>query len=104
MATGTSHFQYICDSYTLSLPFNRYEAINPSFECPEHNDDSLSVPLSTAVRSYFKIFKETDLHFLHLNASSLLTNLVQLKLIALKSNTAILSVSDTWLDNSVSEL
>lgn len=103
--SGTSNFQYLCDSCSLlSLPFNHCESLNSSFECPEQNDPTKFVQFPSVVKEdCFKIFNEKGLHFLHLNARSLLPKISELKLIALKSKAAIISISETWLDDSVTD-
>ena len=43
------------------------------------------------------------LHFLHLNIRSLLPKLDEIRLIVKESNAAIFGLTETWLDNSVSD-
>ena len=47
-------------------------------------------------------FKRKGLYFTHLNIRSLLPKLSQLKLTIKDTNTAVLSFSETWLDDSIS--
>ena len=47
------------------------------------------------------MFKTKGLHFLHLNARSLLPKMSELKLVAIRTKAAILSITETWLDETV---
>ena len=49
------------------------------------------------------MFPEKGLHFLHLNARSLLPKISELKLIASKFKGAVLSITGTWLDSSITD-
>ena len=51
----------------------------------------------------FDCFKRKGLHFLHINCRSLISKLDQLKLLAQKTKAAIICVSETWLDSSVTD-
>ena len=50
---------------------------------------------------HFECFKRKGLHFNHLNARSLLNKISELRLIASKTRAAVISLSETWLDDSV---
>ena len=58
---------------------------------------------SSADPDHFQCFSRKGLHFLHINARSLLPKMSELRLIANKSCAAVISVTETWLDHSVSE-
>lgn len=49
----------------------------------------------------FQCFNQKGLHFIHINARSLLNKIAELQLIANKSKAAIISVTETWLDDSI---
>lgn len=51
--------------------------------------------------SYFQCFQSKGLHFIHLNVRSLLPKIDELKIIARKSKGAVISITETWLDDSV---
>ena len=94
---------FLCDNSLWSvLPFadlqlHDEEPIN--LACVRSYDDE-NPPVDPSI---FDCFKTRGLHFLHLNARSLLPHLEELKLIAHKSNAAVIGISETWLDDSVSD-
>ena len=56
---------------------------------------------SEAEPEHFQCFRKKGLHFIHLNARSQLKKVPELKLIANKTKAAVISVTETWLDDSV---
>ena len=57
-----------------------------------------------ADRDSFSHFQRKGLHFLHLNARSLLPKIEELKLIAKKSRAAVIGITESWLDSSVEDI
>ena len=55
------------------------------------------------IDNHYDVFCKKGLHFLHLNARSLLPKLVEIKTLALQSNAAVIGISETWLDDSISD-
>ena len=51
----------------------------------------------------YEPFRKKGLHFLHLNAGSLLSKLSDVRLLVNNSKAAVLAVSETWLDGSVTD-
>ena len=51
----------------------------------------------------FQCFTKKGMHFLHLNARSLLPKISELKLIAKMTRATVISVTETWLDSSVTD-
>ena len=51
----------------------------------------------------FDCFKRKGMHFIHLNARSMFHKLSELKLLAMKSKTAILAITETWLDSTYTD-
>ena len=51
----------------------------------------------------FDCFKRKGLHFVHLNARSMYHKLSELKLLVMKSNLAVLSITESWLDSSYTD-
>ena len=51
----------------------------------------------------YEPFSKKGLHFLHLNARSLLSKLSDVRLLVNNSKAAVLAVSETWLDGSVTD-
>ncbi|KAJ8287062.1 hypothetical protein GJAV_G00046610 [Gymnothorax javanicus] len=68
----------------------------PSQEDPTPNN-------SQADDSQWQCFRKRGLHFLHLNARSLLPKIEEFRLVARRSNAAVIGVTETWLDNSVED-
>ena len=52
---------------------------------------------------FFDCFKSKGLHFLHLNARSLLPKIEELRLVAQNSHAAVIGITETWLDHSVTD-
>ena len=48
----------------------------------------------------FDCFKRRGLHFIHINARSMLHKLTEIKLLALKIKPAVITISESWLDES----
>ena len=53
--------------------------------------------------SPFQCLRRKGLHFLHLNARSVISKLVDLKRISQEARPAVLAVSESWLDSSVTD-
>jgi hypothetical protein len=53
--------------------------------------------------SEYKIFKNRGLHFLHVNVRSLLPKIKDIRLLAQNSHAACIGISETWLDETVSD-
>ena len=49
----------------------------------------------------FDCFKKRGLHFVHLNARSILPKMEELDILALSTKAAIIAVTETWLDNTI---
>ena len=52
----------------------------------------------------FDCFKRRGLHFIHINARSMFYKLTEIKVLALKIKPAVISISESWLDESVTDL
>lgn len=50
---------------------------------------------------HYQCFSKKGMHFIHLNARSLLPKISELRYLANKTTAAIISVTETWLDSSV---
>ena len=51
----------------------------------------------------FERFQTKGLHFLHINTHSLLPKLDELRHIAIKSKASVIGITETWLDDSVTD-
>ena len=49
----------------------------------------------------FDCFKKRGLHFVHLNARSILPKMEELNILAHSTNATIIAVTETWLDNTI---
>ena len=81
-----------------SLPFANIDIHNEYFETQTLNTNTV-VP-SQVPKQFFECFKKKGLHFIHLNARSMYNKMSEIKLITKESNPAVLSITETWLDDS----
>ncbi len=98
-----SSILYTCDLCSFdSLPFNRCESFSPFFESDDEINppDFINLP-STLKEDCFHAFKNKGLHFIHLNARSLLPKISELKIVAQRTTAAVISISETWLDETI---
>jgi len=51
----------------------------------------------------FQCFRCRGLHFLHLNVRSLLPKISEIKIVAQQSNPAVICISESWLDSSITD-
>jgi hypothetical protein len=51
----------------------------------------------------FTCFNRRGLHFIHLNTRSLLPKITELRIIAQKTKAAVISITESWLDESISD-
>ena len=58
---------------------------------------------SEADESKFECFTRKGMHFLHLNSRSLLPKISEIRLLAEKSRAAVIAITETWLDNTISD-
>ena len=98
LSTQDGKFTFYCRKCT----FDFLPDINISDNNSEIPDSSHSLP-SEAGNDHFQCFSQTGMHFLHLNARSILPKISELKLIAETSRATVISVSETWLDSSVTD-
>lgn len=56
---------------------------------------------SACKQQYEHVFSAKGLHFLHLNARSLLPNIDEIRLLALNLNVGVICVTESWLDSSI---
>ena len=93
---------FICSECSIhTLPFSAEDSINlsPSDDNP---DENITTP-SEADPEHFTCFRRKGLHFIHLNVRSLISKISELRYIAVKTNAAVICLSETWLDDSVSD-
>ena len=97
LATSQEEFSFICDKCVSNIfPFQHCD-----IDCDETDSAHRDAPTLEGVNLDFA--KQKGLHFLHLNARSILPKMTDLRLLANKCNATVIGVSETWLDNSVSD-
>ena len=95
LVQDNTDFSYMCDNCLIkNLPFNR----------EDFSDDSQNIKLDnppSTYTDYFTKFKKKGLHFIHCNARSLLPKLSEVKIVAMKTEAAVISITESWLDESI---
>lgn len=84
----------------LILPFTSSDTIDAS---SGGSDEAHAAGTTSFDPDLFDSFKRRGLHFIHINARSLPPKLSELQLIAQKTNAATISVTESWLDSSISD-
>ena len=105
---GTSDNEWLCTYCTLqSLPsfsdsfFNNNTSLLDCNGIDEINQDQ---DYDTPQYNPFENIKSSKgLNFLHLNTRSLTSKIPEIEKIARESNAAVICITETWLDNSVTE-
>ena len=90
---------------------NLYEHL--PFSSEKHVDDGFYLTSQTASiendnnftenTSEFKVFEKGGLHFLHINANSILSKIEEVRLIAHKTNIAVIGITESKLESTVSD-
>ncbi|CAC5410122.1 unnamed protein product [Mytilus coruscus] len=104
MLEGKYH-HFLCDTCTLQqLPqINPPETESPANNTShDYSNNDYDYP-SEVGDTRFEFSKQNGMHFIHLNARSLLPNISELKRVATRTNAAVISVTETWLDSSDSD-
>ncbi|KAJ8046701.1 RNA-directed DNA polymerase from mobile element jockey [Holothuria leucospilota] len=100
-----SDFNFLCNCCTLqSLPFgdtSSHPDVNDMNIDIANTDDGRMTKPSAALDEQFECFNQKGLHFIHLNVRSLIPKLSELKLLAVRTKATIIALSETWLDDSV---
>ena len=97
------HFDsFICSECCIhTLPFSAEDSINLSHS-DDNPDENITTP-SEGDPEHFTCFGRKGLHFIHLNVRSLISKISALRYIAVRTNAAVTCLSETWLDDSVSD-
>jgi hypothetical protein len=94
-------FNFICNTCLIqSLQFNVY-----IYE-EDLNQETLILKNSKFVSENdfdYACFQSKGLHCIHLNTRSLLPNISEMRLLAVKTNAKIIAISETWLDETVTD-
>ena len=106
--------------YTSFISFNTFSSKKKSdmFYSTQYRNNFLPIclllcgdihpcPGPVAENSYdtseYMLFDKRGLHFLHINTRSLLAHLEELRLIAKRTKAAYICITETWLDDTVSD-
>lgn len=93
-------FDFTCDRCLLeNLPFNYVDNIHDISE--QTINTSYNHNHHASRDDIFKPLLSKGLHFIHCNARSLLPKISELRLIGARTKAAVLCITETWLDNSV---
>ena len=84
-----------CQTSTISL-FKKDSQTNAELNPP----DLVAI---TDIPDQYELCKKKGLHFLHINARSLLPKLTDAHLLVQRTNSAVLAVTETWLDESMTD-
>ena len=93
-----------CENLLSNLPFfNEDEHSNTNIETFEEAPVNENIDIDLNDDEQYQHFKNNGLHFIHLNINSILSKIDQLLLIALITNAAIIGLSESKLDETVSD-
>ena len=90
-------FYFYCGrcNYAEELPFFQEEYLEESFLIDtKDNENTLDL-------TKIDMFQQRGLHFIHLNINSILPKIDELRLIALKTNAAIIGITESKIDETV---
>ena len=89
---------YCSNCISIELPYANNDFNSEFLDNALDLNDSLS--LFDEEGNQFDIFKNKGLHFIHINARSMFNKFFEIEYIVKKSKAAIVSISETWLDES----
>ncbi len=91
-----------CDNLLTNLPFfNQDENNHTNLETFDDIPGNVNINTDINDDEQYKSFKSNGLHFIHLNINSILSKMEQLRIIALKTNAAVIGLSESKLDDTV---
>jgi hypothetical protein len=112
--THIKNFSFFCEGCTLkdlgngevvdctqsdSIESNNIN-VDTSANITQNSNDAFQLPTESSDDQY-QCFSKKGMHYLHLNARSLLPKISELRHIANRTKAAVISVTETWLDSSV---
>jgi len=106
---SAQYIDFICDKCSLAELPNSESYQDPDSSTSENEasftEDPVSVTDSETITDYdqYDCFKNRGLHFIHLNSRSILPKLDEIHLLAKSTNAAVVAVTETWLDSSVTD-
>ena len=94
----TSHSRFTYVSSLLLLSLMKSGDVHP------HPGPVFSQPPNSKATDYdYHEFQQKGIHMIHLNARSILPKLSEIKIIAQRTRAAVIGISETWLDKSVTD-
>jgi hypothetical protein len=101
--SSEEEFDFECHKCTLAnLPYSAVAQDTDKIDM-EHDGVQCNPRPSQCDGGFYDCFKKKGLHFLHLNARSLLPKLEEIKILAMNTNAAVMGITETWLDSSVTD-
>ena len=95
--------EHYCNKCLISFLPNYTTEEDDPINIKDESDTTPPPRPSDVEDNHFECFKEKGMHFIHLNACSLRYKIHELRLIAVKSQAAVIGVTETWLDDSISD-
>ena len=105
LAESNCDFSFVCQvCESNSLPFSNCDTLDFGDDYSP-TQEQRNEPQNSNVDNldFYECFKKKGLHFVHVNARSILPKISELRLIAANSKAAVIGVSETWLDDSVND-
>ena len=99
--TPLSHVCDVCLIGELPIINNLNDEANQTVFHSNTENIAPDLNNSTDVPDQYELFTKKGLHFLHINARSLLPKLSDARLLARRTKAAVLAVTEIWLDDSV---
>ena len=84
-----------------SLPFADENILDDIFGSSDDIQNPPEEPEDIEEHLGYKIFQKRGLHFIHINANSILSKLEEVKIIAFETKAAVIGISESKLDETV---
>ena len=95
---------------STNLPFHEFNEINSSILEEDQVNDTINnathIPETSLINpsqmpeSLFDCFRRRGLHFIHIDTRSIFHKISEIQILALKIKPAVISISESWLENS----
>ena len=97
-----AELNYLCNICSFDeLPFANFDDDQDTTNSDPGNENGSSY--FNPDEQFFDCFKRKGLHFIHINIRSLISKLSEIKILANNSSAAVIAISETWLDSSVTD-
>ena len=95
----SSDFSNLCNGCLQNeLPNNLNSSVGEVLVDLNHDDD-----LNSTTNDLCELFQRKGLHFIHVNARSLLSRVSEIRVLANRTYAAVICVTETWFDSSVTD-